>query len=43
MIKNKDTEKEVVLVAIDIAKSKHDVLIERPNGQRKKFVIRNRS
>ncbi len=42
MIKNKNTEKEVVLVAIDIAKSKHDVLIERLNRQRKKFVIRNR-
>jgi len=31
-----------VLVAVDIAKKKHDVLIEVPSGKRRKFVIENR-
>jgi transposase len=31
-----------VLVAIDVAKAKHDILVELPTGQRKKMVIRNR-
>src|SRR5437763_10625023 len=30
-----------VLVAIDVAKAKHDVLVELPTGRRKKMVIRN--
>lgn len=34
--------KNQVLVAIDIAKVKHDVLIEHPSGQRKKVIVQNR-
>ena len=30
-----------VLVAIDVAKAKHDVLVELPTGRRKKMVVRN--
>ena len=30
-----------ILVAIDVAKAKHDVLVELPNGRRKKMIIRN--
>ena len=29
------------LVAIDIAKAKHDVLVELPNGKRRKMIVRN--
>ncbi len=31
-----------ILVAIDVAKAKHDILVELPNGHRKKMIIRNR-
>ncbi|MDQ3257124.1 MAG: IS110 family transposase [Acidobacteriota bacterium] len=31
-----------ILVAIDVAKSKHDILVELPSGQRKKMIVRNR-
>ena len=31
-----------VLVAIDVAKAKHDVLVELPGGVRKKMIVRNR-
>lgn len=31
-----------VLAAIDIAKLKHDVLLELPSGQRRKMIVRNR-
>ena len=34
--------KNQVLVAVDIAKAKHDVLIELPSGQRKKVIVQNR-
>ena len=30
-----------VLVAIDIAKAKHDVLVELPTGKRKRMIVRN--
>lgn len=30
-----------ILVAIDIAKAKHDVLVELPTGKRKKMIVRN--
>ena len=30
-----------ILVAIDIAKAKHDVLIELPTGKRRKMIVRN--
>lgn len=30
-----------VLVAIDIAKARHDVLVELPGGRRRKMVVRN--
>ena len=30
-----------VLVAIDVAKAKHDVLVELPGGGRKKMIVRN--
>ena len=36
------TRNNTVLVAIDIAKAKHDVLVELPTGQRKKMVVHNR-
>ena len=31
-----------ILVAIDVAKAKHDVLVELPGGDRKKMIVRNR-
>ena len=36
------TRKNQLLVAIDVAKAKHDVLVELPTGQRKKMVVHNR-
>lgn len=36
------TRKNLLLVAIDVAKAKHDVLVELPTGQRKKMVVHNR-
>lgn len=36
------TVKDHVLVAIDIAKAKHAVLIELPSGQRKKMLLQNK-
>ena len=30
-----------ILVAIDIAKAKHEVLVELPTGKRKKMIVRN--
>src|SRR5678815_1696016 len=35
------TARTRILVAIDIAKAKHDVLIELPNGKRRKMIVRN--
>ena len=35
------TSASPILVAIDIAKLKHDVLVELPDGRRKKMVVRN--
>jgi len=34
-------EKDTVLVAIDIAKSRNDVLVELPDGRRRRFVVPN--
>lgn len=34
-------EKDTVLVAIDIAKSRNDVLVQLPDGRRKRFVVPN--
>src|SRR5947209_11550229 len=31
-----------ILVAIDVAKAKHDVLVELSDGRRRKMVVRNR-
>ena len=31
-----------VLVAMDIAKLKHNILIELPSGKRKSFIIKNK-
>jgi len=31
-----------ILVAIDVAKAKHDILVELPDGRRKKMIVRNR-
>lgn len=42
MTKSHFTRKHTLLVAIDIAKAKHDVLVELPTGQRKKMVVHNR-
>ena len=42
MTELKSNRKNQVLVAIDIAKAKHDVLVELPSGQRKKIIIQNR-
>lgn len=41
MTRTNSTGKGRFLVAIDISKSKHDVLVELPTGQRKKMVVRN--
>ena len=30
-----------ILVAIDIAKAKHEVLVELPTGKRRKMIVRN--
>jgi transposase len=37
------TSEGKVLVAIDIAKARNDVLIQLPNGKRKRFIIANKS
>ncbi len=31
-----------ILVAVDVAKAKHDVIIELPAGGRKKMIVRSR-
>lgn len=31
-----------IFVAIDVAKAKHDILVELPDGRRKKMIVRNR-
>jgi len=41
MTKNSNNIKSVLFVAIDIAKSRHDVLIEYPNSTRKRLKIMN--
>jgi transposase len=41
MTEKQTNRKDQVLVAIDIAKKKHDILIELPSGKRRKFVIQN--
>lgn len=41
MTDSHSSSKQRVLVAIDIAKAKHDVLIELPTGKRKKMIVRN--
>ncbi len=35
------TARPRILVAIDIAKAKHDVLVELPTGKRRKMIVRN--
>ena len=34
------TARARILVAIDIAKAKHEVLVELPNGKRRKMIVR---
>jgi transposase len=41
MTESHSTSTPPVLVAIDIAKAKHDVLVELPDGRRRKMVVRN--
>lgn len=41
MTGNLNNTKTILWVAIDVAKLKHDVLIEYPNGTQKKLVIKN--
>lgn len=36
------TRKNLLLVAIDVSKARHDVLVELPTGQRRKMVVHNR-
>ena len=40
MTKAKSSINNTIWVAIDVAKHKHDVLIEYPNGTRKSLVIK---
>lgn len=42
MTDSHSTATKRILVAIDVAKAKHDVLVELPDGARKKMIIRNR-
>src|SRR5688572_6608904 len=35
------TARTRILVAIDIAKAKHEVLVELPTGKRRKMIVRN--
>lgn len=35
------TARSRILVAIDIAKAKHEVLVEPPTGKRRKMIVRN--
>ncbi len=39
---NFNNAKDIVLVGIDIAKAKNDVLVQLPNGTRKKFKVANK-
>lgn len=41
MAKILDTSKQILWIAIDVSKLKHDVLIEYPNGSQKKLIINN--
>jgi len=41
MTTSKQTKRHPVFVAIDIAKARHQVLIEDPNGKRSKVAIDN--
>jgi transposase len=41
MTATNSTASDRVLVAIDIAKGKHEVLVELPTGKRRKMVVRN--
>ena len=41
MTASDSTARPRILVAIDIAKAKHDVLVELPNGKRRKMIVRN--
>ena len=40
MTKAKSSTSNTIWVAIDVAKHKHDVLIEYPNGTQKSLVIK---
>lgn len=41
MTQYENNKKSVIFIAMDIAKVKHDVLIEWPNGKRKKMILPN--
>ena len=41
MTESHSTPSPRILVAIDIAKAKHDVLVELPSGKRKRMIVRN--
>jgi transposase len=41
MTASDSTARSRILVAIDIAKAKHEVLVELPTGKRRKMIIRN--
>jgi transposase len=41
MTEHKFNSKDQVLVAVDVSKAKHDVLVEFSGGERKKFIVRN--
>lgn len=41
MTASDSTARSRILVAIDIAKAKHEVLVELPNGKRRKMIVRN--
>nr|WP_106183767.1 hypothetical protein [Legionella pneumophila] len=42
MTVNVSSIKDAVLVAIDIAKARNDVLVQLPNGTKKKFKVANK-
>ena len=41
MTQSKNNKNSVILIAMDIAKAKHDVLVEWPDGKRKRMKVAN--